>query len=123
MRGGVAIVMFGVACLTTGACGAAAPPMKTLTFVNGAELQQACTTNTAACAAYVMGVADETSNLSANLRLKPLYCSPDGVLGNQLAQVVTTFLNQHPQLWQYSAAFVVDSALISNFPCGAGNGQ
>lgn len=58
---------------------------------------------------YVQGVHDASSFL---------HCSPRGLSGNQLMDLVTAHLRANPSTRHYSADVLVTEALRDAFPCG-----
>lgn len=56
---------------------------------------------------YVLGVFDATSAWYGNVA---------GVTQFQVAAVVAKYLKEHPELWNYPAAILVQTALLQAFP-------
>jgi hypothetical protein len=67
------------------------------------------------CLGYVQGIADavDTPNGLSGWRA----CRPEGATRGQLQDVVTRWLDQHPEQRHYSAATLVAKALAEAFPC------
>jgi hypothetical protein len=68
----------------------------------------------AACVDYIQGVSD-----SLTLLAPTRYCPPAGVTVGRVTDAVRTFLEQHPEKRDYSAASTVTLALMTTYPCGA----
>lgn len=86
-------------------------------FVDGNELWNQCDKNADSyphimCMAYIVGVADVYSNQTANNM-----CLPKNATEEQLADVVTKYLRQHPEERHYTAQSDVLVALAEAFPC------
>jgi hypothetical protein len=60
---------------------------------------------------YVEGVADSTFGTH--------YCAPGDVNFETLFDIVSNYLNSHPELWEVSAYVIVVEALNEAFPCRA----
>lgn len=58
---------------------------------------------------YVMGVVDATIGSG-------LFC-PQNITSDQAANVVSKYLNEHPELWSSSAESLVKAALMKEWPC------
>lgn len=94
-------------------------------FKSGNDLYQDCTTREDAaayyqkrayCMGYIVGVADANSTFGAIIR-RPLFCLSAGVTTGQLVDVVTRYLETHPQSRHYAAASLVGGAFMEAFPC------
>jgi hypothetical protein len=79
-------------------------------FYTGNDLYAQCTTKSAACFAYVEGIADAFAH-DGNI------CIPTQLIGNKIADVVMDFLGAHPELRTASAASIGYIALQRAFPC------
>jgi hypothetical protein len=58
---------------------------------------------------YIMGVID--SNIGSGL-----FC-PQNITSDQAANVVTKYLNEHPDSWDSSGEALVKAALAQQWPC------
>ncbi|MDO9160754.1 MAG: Rap1a/Tai family immunity protein [Methylococcaceae bacterium] len=58
---------------------------------------------------YVMGVVDATIRSG-------LFC-PQNITSDQAANVISKYLNEHPDLWSSSAESLVKAALMKEWPC------
>ena len=86
------------------------------TFVNGNQLFAECnddrdTPNGIACLHYVAGVADA-------LLMHKEICLPSGVIVRQLADIVTEYLRDNPEVRHFTAESDTMVALARVFPCG-----
>jgi len=79
-------------------------------FYTGNDLNAQCTAKSAACFAYVEGIADALVH-DGNA------CIPPQLTGNKVADVVMDFLGDHPELRPASAASICYIALQRAFPC------
>jgi hypothetical protein len=71
------------------------------------------------CLGYVMGVI-ETWEFARDLfkfQHEPPWCWPDGVDYEQLVDIVTAQLRDHPETRHLSAVLLVWQALAERFPC------
>jgi hypothetical protein len=69
------------------------------------------------CAGYILGVFDQMS-------FSRLICPPDNPSGltAQAVAVALKFLNDHPEKWHLSPAFLIGQGFQAAFPCGKGQG-
>lgn len=86
-------------------------------FSNGNELWLQCNSGAqsdgyALCAAYIVGVADVFQAQNGNNICVP----PDAIVG-QVADVVTKYLREHPELRHCSSQSLIWVALTDAFPC------
>lgn len=58
---------------------------------------------------YVLGVIDASIGSGE-------FC-PQNITSDQAANVVSKYLNEHPELWSESAASLVKAALAKEWPC------
>jgi hypothetical protein len=88
-------------------------------FRNGNSLLEDCQAPAGApgsivCAGYVFAIADvQLYGDIGGVRS----CVPANVTGKQVIDVVTRYLQQHPEQRHYGAASLVAHALSENFPC------
>ena len=85
------------------------------TFVNGNQLFSKCdddgdTPNGIGCLHYIAGVAD-------TLLMHKEICAPNGVTVRQLADIVTKYLRDNPEVRHFTAASDTTVALARAFPC------
>ena len=85
------------------------------TIVNGTQLFSECddggdTPNGIACLHYIAGVADV-------LLMHKEICVPSGVTVRQLADIVTKYLRDNPEVRHFTAASDTMVALARVFPC------
>jgi len=88
-------------------------------FFTGNQLHEVCRSaapySEAICSGYVVGIAD----VMASDRLNGFTaCLPTTVTVRQISDVVSTYLQQHPEMRHYSASSIVAYALSESFPCG-----
>ena len=92
------------------------------TFDTAAMLQRMCTGEdtfaNGVCVGYVVAVADVLAEGNAVNRFRS--CFTEAVTRGQLADVVVTWLGQHPDDKRYAAAGIVAEALSKAFPCTEG---
>ncbi len=79
-------------------------------FYTGNDLYAQCIAKSAACFAYVEGIAGALAQ-DGNV------CMPPQLTGNKVADVVMNFLEAHPELRPASAASVGYISLQRAFPC------
>ena len=79
-------------------------------FYTGNDLYAQCIAKSAACFAYVEGIADAFAQDGS-------VCIPPQLIGNKVADVVMDFLGDHPELRRASAASIAYIALQRVFPC------
>jgi hypothetical protein len=101
-------------------------------YLDGNQLLQLCEDNAeprGACIGYVVGIADllmlftykgvtladaDGNGMTAGFN----WCRPAGVTNEQLADVVASYLRDHPEKRHLSALSQVVPALRDTFPCG-----
>jgi len=85
-------------------------------FKDGNELYKNCSAEDnvqqALCLSYVIGCFDTLETIESKL-----VCITDGVIANQLGDVVTAYLKTHPEERHYSASSTAIVAMIEAFPC------
>jgi len=87
---------------------------------NGVDFEQSCGTpgrafwsgSGTSCDSYARGV-------TAGLMLsgQPGFCAPPSFDARQILPIVRQFMNQHPELLNYSQAQIVRMAMHQVFPC------
>ena len=88
-------------------------------FFTGNQFHEVCQSEAsyseAICSGYVVGIADIMAN-------EPVYgftaCLPTNVTVRQVSDVVSTYMQQHPEMRHYAASSIVAYALSESFPCG-----
>ena len=101
-------ILVAVVCLT----GAGAHAENSIDFVDGNKLYEFCQDPVGNyCTGYVAGVA-ATSD-----RYGYTFCLPNGVKDNQLSDVVSMWLRDHPEKRHKAAGFLVVEAMKEKFPC------
>jgi hypothetical protein len=86
----------------------------------GNQLHEICKTDNYSCDWYVAGVV-ETWNMLGYLWTDhegPWLCWPNEANYNQLADIVTIYLREHPEIRHNSAALLVWQAIANKFPQG-----
>ena len=83
-------------------------------FFDGDDLLRWCTMKDALCTGYVAGVSDELS------RNGPSVCRPAHVTVAQLRDLVTLYLEQHPEERRLQASSLVVGALRDAWACRGG---
>jgi hypothetical protein len=83
-------------------------------FFDGNDLLRWCTSKDALCTGYVAGVSDELS------RNGPTVCRPEHVTVEQLRELVTRYLERHPEERQLQASSLVVGAMRDAWPCRGG---
>lgn len=70
------------------------------------------------CGLYVLGFMQGV-NMQADVFSSPkkLFCTPDGVTGEQGRSIVTKYLNDHPEQRHEQMRVLVPIALMQAFPC------
>lgn len=86
-------------------------------FKNGNELHQLCRTAKDTSTAYVMGVLDQESFMSALQGAKSNFCIRQGVQAEQARDVVCRYLDKHPEHRDMRAGWLATTALADAFPC------
>lgn len=89
-------------------------------FTDGNHLYDLCSTNETFCAAYVGGVVDAyfmTGLYTNDYQKGALVCLPPNATLEQLTDIVTKYLTEHPETRQYVGASEVGAALGQAFPC------
>jgi Rap1a immunity proteins len=85
-------------------------------FLGGNQLYQLCLLPTPdICLGYVDGIADAIN--WPMLKGKLSVCFPDSVVGQQLIDIVKSYLEKNPAVRHYSASSLVLRAFSEAFPC------
>jgi hypothetical protein len=108
------IVSFSVIALITASAGVAQ------TFMTGNDLSQSCRGLPLKAGSYIMGVVDTHNSISAaadstmgHIR----FCVPEGATGEQLLDVVCTYVQDNPQHRHYAGSVLVWAGISAAFPC------
>lgn len=62
---------------------------------------------------YVLGIKDAENGR--------LFCVSDEILNGQIFAVVSKYLDDHPNEWNYSSHILIEYALFNAFPCKSSN--
>ena len=89
-------------------------------FFDGNDLFEWCTTRDALCTGYVAGISDELTDLEAIGAVTVTVCEPKEVKVKQMAEVVTRYLEKHPETRDRQASELVYRALVEAWPCKRG---
>ena len=60
--------------------------------------------------AYVFGVVDVLDDAS-------YVCIPSNVKGQQIFAIVMKYIDNHPEEWNKTASYLVETPLLKTFPC------
>ncbi len=119
MRGLILGLAVGLAVLLTAGEGRAG-------YYSGQKLNEVCNNDSLVsvglCFGYILGVYDAGKVLDEATDKRQWQsgftsCVPDGVKPGQLKEVVSKWLQQHPENWHYRANSLVAAALEWGFPC------
>lgn len=84
----------------------------------GEQLHDTCQSDHGACIHYIQGVIDGTNTAFAWQDSTFRYaCTPKGITGDQLKDVVLLSLSENPEERHNSAASLVLNALLDAYPC------
>ena len=84
---------------------------KGVDWIIGSQLFDDCQRDESFCLGYVMGAAASFPGQGSS------FCLTAEVKGNQLKDMVTIWLGEHPELQHKTASFLVLQALKEKFPC------
>jgi hypothetical protein len=100
---------------------AAPAPQADGSFFTGNDLHEVCQStegfHEVMCTVYIAGVNDAMVTVIASKAIKPLYCLPKHVDGEQLADIVRKYLKNNPASRHTAASSIVMIALRVSFPC------
>lgn len=86
-------------------------------FFTGNELLDSCNRNDSSfVSGYVVGVYDHIE-MNRSEGQKRFICIPTGAQARQVRDIVCGFLVRHPENRQWSAAALINNALIEAWPC------
>jgi Rap1a immunity proteins len=105
--------------------------------LSGNDLQTYCNAGNSLCFGYITGVNETLLYWQGNYRrsqseagplnskqifwLSPnVYCTPKTVTNGQIQQVVTKYLNEHPEDLHIDASLLIGKALTAAYPCPDG---
>jgi hypothetical protein len=92
-----------------------------LSPTTGNELLEWCqsgdTWATGRCLGYIIGVADLQTMVKKTLPENRQSCIAEGVTAGQILEVVTKYLNQHPEERHFNASVLIVKAIAEAFPC------
>ena len=93
-------------------------PQSAGSYLNGNELYDQCQRpESTLCLAYVMGIYDGHLDAVAQDRARRMVCLTGSVEAQQLKDVVTRYLRDHPETRHATAASIALYALGQAFPC------
>jgi hypothetical protein len=87
-------------------------------FVSGNELWENCQDSTKLpfCYGYILGAAQSYS-IAHPMKTQPFFCISADVQSQQVVDVVTSYLREHPEKRQWPGPTLVIFALGEKFPC------
>jgi hypothetical protein len=74
------------------------------------------------CYGYVIGAA-QTYSITRPMKTQPFFCISPEVENQQLLDIVTSYLREHPEKRQWPGPTLVIFALGEKFPCSKGRPQ
>ena len=96
---------------------AIAMPASAQTYRNGNDLLGDCSASRDVCVSYVMGVVDAIVFQQRIVTRKKFLCIPGDTTSGRLADIVMDYLRERPENRRWSAALLVNNALVAAFPC------
>ena len=86
--------------------------------VSGNELWDNCQDSNKLqfCNGYILGAA-QTYSITRPMKSQPFFCISPGVQNQQVLDIVTTYLREHPEKRQWPGPTLVIFALGEKFPC------
>ena len=90
-------------------------------FVSGNELWANCqdSNKLQLCYGYILGAA-QTYSITRPMKSQPIFCISPEVQNQQVLDIVTTYLREHPEKRQWPGPTLVIFALGEKFPCNQG---
>jgi len=87
-------------------------------FVSGNELWDNCQDSNRLkfCYGYILGAA-ETYRVTRPMKSQPFFCMSPEVQNQQVLDIVTSYLREHPEKRQWPGPTLVIFALGEKFPC------
>lgn len=94
----------------------------TAAFYDGNMLHEACsqpleTIEGEGCYGMVFGILEAVAMFTRQGVVTARFCLPDGAKTDQIIRVVIDYLNDHPEQWHYSSAYLTVESLGIAFPC------
>jgi hypothetical protein len=87
-------------------------------FLDGNDLYELCSSkiqlNLADCFGYTSALADV---LNSSVSSRKDFCPPEGMTRRQVKDIVTIWLERHPQHRSFNAVSLAAAALEEAFPC------
>jgi Rap1a immunity proteins len=102
------------------------PSSANANFLSGNDLFRSCSTEKdsnvyyqeqARCYAYILGSYDTLDLFGRVEGTSPLVCSPNGLVANQVVDIVVAYLKNNPETRHWGASDIVMMALSKSFPC------
>jgi hypothetical protein len=84
-------------------------------YTNGRQLFQICAEDRTGCYTYIYGVLDMLM-LDEDISKKCTF-DPVGASGDKVVNAVMSYLKEHQDRWDWSAAALVQNTVRSKFPC------
>ena len=92
-------------------------PTSAQTYRNGNDLLGDCRASRDVCVSYVMGVVDTIVFQQRIVTRKKFLCIPLDETSGRLADIVLEYLKENPESRRWSAALLVNNALVAEYPC------
>jgi len=87
-------------------------------YMDGSRLHDMCGSQRQVVSGYVAGAADALSMVDQLLKRKPTLCIPANLNTIDLSDLLCKYVNDHPEMRQYSSAALAVIAIQDVFPCG-----
>ncbi len=115
MRFACLLLASALICLAAAASGRPAGAFEIRSYITGEKLYKVCASDRDSCYTYIYGVLD-TVMLDDDAN-KQCTFDPEGVAGDKAVNAVTSYLKEHQDRWDWSAAALVQNTVRSKFPC------
>jgi hypothetical protein len=102
-------------CLAVAIGGPSAKAFQIRSYATGKELFQVCSGDRDSCYMYVYGVLDMIM-LNDDAKTTCTF-NPEGVAGDKAVNVVLSYIKEHQDRMDWSAAALVQNAIRTKFPC------